>query len=146
MNALDLIKSDEGLRLKMYKCTANKWTIGYGRNIEDRGISADEADYLFKNDIRLVRETLQDKILNFPLLSEVRQAVLLNMCYQLGWPRLSKFQNFLGALEFGQYDKAAGEMINSAWATQTPVRVLRLAQMMRTNRWPVVDDKELEVV
>lgn len=32
----------EGLKLKPYKCPANKWTIGVGRNLEDVGLSKDE--------------------------------------------------------------------------------------------------------
>ena len=39
----------EGLELKPYQCTADKLTIGVGRNIEDRGITEDEARYLLKN-------------------------------------------------------------------------------------------------
>ena len=39
-----LIKKHEGLSLKPYKCTAGKLTIGYGRNIEDKGISQEEAE------------------------------------------------------------------------------------------------------
>ena len=41
----------EGFRNKPYKCTANKLTIGYGRNIEDNGITKTEASVLLKNDI-----------------------------------------------------------------------------------------------
>ena len=33
----------EGLRLKPYRCTSNKLTIGVGRNLEDKGISKEEA-------------------------------------------------------------------------------------------------------
>ncbi|MBP5593653.1 MAG: hypothetical protein J6X75_05780, partial [Clostridia bacterium] len=43
-------KLAEGLRLKPYRCPAGKLTIGYGRNIEDMGISETEAEMLFDND------------------------------------------------------------------------------------------------
>ena len=42
----------EGLRLKPYRCTAGKLTIGVGRNLEDKGISQQEAYELLENDIR----------------------------------------------------------------------------------------------
>ena len=45
-----MTKDFEGLRLKPYKCTANKLTIGYGRNLEDVGITPTEANYLFQQD------------------------------------------------------------------------------------------------
>lgn len=41
----------EGLRLKPYKCSANSWTIGVGRNLDTVGISGDEALMMLKNDI-----------------------------------------------------------------------------------------------
>jgi lysozyme len=41
----------EGLRLKPYRCTAGKLTIGIGRNLDDCGISQTEAYVLLENDI-----------------------------------------------------------------------------------------------
>ena len=41
----------EGLKLKPYHCSANKLTIGVGRNIEEVGITESEAMYLLENDI-----------------------------------------------------------------------------------------------
>ena len=41
----------EGLRLGVYRCPAGKLTIGVGRNLEDRGITEEEAYYLLRNDI-----------------------------------------------------------------------------------------------
>ena len=52
----------EGLRLKPYRCTANKLTIGVGRNLDDVGISEDEALILLENDIIKVQRQAE----NFP--------------------------------------------------------------------------------
>ena len=51
-----LIKRHEGShkqngRHYPYVDSVGKWTLGYGRNIEDNGISDVEADYLLTNDI-----------------------------------------------------------------------------------------------
>lgn len=46
----DLIR-DEGLKLKPYRCTSNKLTIGIGRNLDDNGITEAEARYLLHNDL-----------------------------------------------------------------------------------------------
>jgi lysozyme len=51
-SVIDLIKTHEGLRLNVYQCTAGKNTIGYGRNLDDNGISKDEADFMLRNDVK----------------------------------------------------------------------------------------------
>ena len=49
MNLIEQLKRHEGLKLKPYKCTADKLTIGVGRNLEDVGISEEEAEMLLQN-------------------------------------------------------------------------------------------------
>lgn len=49
---IEELKRHEGLRLKPYKCSANSWTIGFGRNLESVGISGEEALMMLKNDIQ----------------------------------------------------------------------------------------------
>jgi lysozyme len=51
----DQIKRHEGKRLNPYVCSAGKLTIGYGRNLEDRGITDDEALLMLHNDIMSAR-------------------------------------------------------------------------------------------
>ncbi len=41
--AKELLKELEGLYLEPYKCPADKWTMGYGDNLEANGLTADEA-------------------------------------------------------------------------------------------------------
>ena len=48
---IKMIKRHEGLRLKPYKCTAGKTTIGYGRNLTNVGISESEALIMLKADL-----------------------------------------------------------------------------------------------
>ncbi|MBF0177920.1 MAG: DUF1804 family protein [Magnetococcales bacterium] len=42
----------EGMRLKPYRCTAGKLTIGVGRNLDDRSITKSEAYVLLDADIK----------------------------------------------------------------------------------------------
>lgn len=125
------LKIDEGLRLKPYRCTADKLTIGYGRNLEDVGISKDEAEYLFANDIKEAESELRHAFPWFEELAETRQDVLVNMCFNLGLTRLLGFKKFLKAVSLGEYETAAHEMMNSAWAEQVGDRAKRLARLMR---------------
>ena len=70
----------EGLRLKPYRCTAGRLTIGIGRNLDDRGISQKEAYTMLERDIQDCEQWLIDKIPEiYNKLDEVRQSVLLNM-------------------------------------------------------------------
>ncbi|MDP2172765.1 MAG: hypothetical protein Q8J62_03235 [Candidatus Cloacimonadaceae bacterium] len=75
----------EGLRLKPYRCTAGKLTIGIGRNLKDCGISQTEAYVLLENDIQNCEKQILDEIPEiYNALDEVRKSVLLNMCFNLG--------------------------------------------------------------
>ncbi|MTI12372.1 glycoside hydrolase family protein [Sansalvadorimonas verongulae] len=136
MNAAEIIRHHEGLRLRPYLCTSKKLTIGYGRNLEDRGLTRQEADYLLENDLHDIRRQLVERIDCWDQLSEVRQAVLIDMAYNLGLAGLLKFKNTLAAVSAGRYKTAACEMLDSRWAKQVGARANRLAAMMATNRWP----------
>ncbi|MDH4235612.1 MAG: glycoside hydrolase family protein [Nitrospira sp.] len=125
------IKRHEGLRLKPYYCTAGKLTVGYGRNLEDVGVDADEAEGMLRNDLARVENECLHVFPWFSELSEARQEVILNMCFNLGLAGLKKFTKFLKAVELGNYDTAADEMLESLWAKQVKSRALELASMMR---------------
>ncbi len=48
-NSILQLEKHEGLKLKVYKCTEGKQTIGIGRNLEDNPITQDECDIIFKD-------------------------------------------------------------------------------------------------
>lgn len=131
----DMLVDHEGLRRKPYRCTAGKLTIGVGRNLDDRGISTDEAMYMLANDIRDSRRELSAAFPWFDKLDEVRQAVLIDMCVNLGLSRLQGFRNTMALIGVGKYEAAAQEMLNSKWAEQVGRRAQRLSRMMATGRW-----------
>ena len=51
MDLIESLKQHEGIALKPYKCTAGKITLGCGRNLDDNGISHEEAMFMLQNDI-----------------------------------------------------------------------------------------------
>ena len=128
----DQLIKHEGLRLKPYRDTANKLTIGIGRNLDDRGITEEEALFLLNNDIGLVREQLEGRFPWFLDLDEVRQRVLSDMCFNLGINGLVGFKKMLTAVQEKHYAQAAKHMRASVWATQVKGRAQILAQMMET--------------
>jgi len=131
----DQLIDHEGLELKPYRCTAEKLTIGVGRNIEDRGITEDEARYLLKNDIKIVEDELLEKKPVVAGLDAVRQRVLVDMGFNLGIPTLLKFQNMWTAIEEEDFETAADEAMDSRWAKQVGRRAERLCQAMSTGEW-----------
>ena len=126
------LRRDEGLRLKPYRCTAGKLTIGVGRNLDDVGISEAEADLLLRNDVARSMADLDEAIPWWRSLTEARQRVLVNMAFNLGATGLLGFRNTLAAIESGNYVKAANGMLQSLWASQVGERAVRLARMMVT--------------
>ena len=132
---IEQLKRHEGLRLTPYKCTADKWTIGVGRNLEDVGISEQEAEMLLQNDIQRVSSQLTQ---TFPWtleLDEVRLAALINFTFNVGIGTVSKFKNAMALLKAKNYDMAADEFLNSRWAKQVGNRAIEVTEQIRTGEW-----------
>jgi lysozyme len=136
MNLSDLIKEHEGLMLKPYHCSAGKLTIGYGRNLEARGISLNEAEYLLANDIRDCRESLTRDYSWFAALDQVRQAALVDLVFNMGANRLAGFVKFLVAMARSDWPRAAEELRNSRWYGQVGRRAERVIWMIERGEWP----------
>ncbi|MGN7613921.1 glycoside hydrolase family protein [Magnetococcales bacterium HHB-1] len=126
------LSQHEGLRLKPYRCTAGKLTIGVGRNLDDNGISKAEALHLLGNDINRVISELNNSFHWFETLDEIRKRVLIDMAFNLGITTLRRFKRMLRAVEAGNYPLAAKEMLDSRWARQVGRRATKLSQMMST--------------
>lgn len=144
---------DEGKRLKAYRDTVGKWSIGIGHNIDDvgaaplartrqdlinNGITEAECDLLFDYDIDRTEKDLDRKLPWWRKLDPVRQRIMLNMCFNMGIGNaqhgLCSFVNTLGMIERGEYSQAADAMLKSRWARQVGIRAKRLSDMMRNGR------------
>lgn len=130
------LRLHEGERLKPYRCTAGKLTIGIGRNLEDRGITREESAYLLANDIAAEERELLRALPWVAQLDEVRQRVLLDMSFNLGIVGLLAFKNTLATIRAGNYQRAAAMMLDSRWAEQVGQRAERLSRMMATGKDP----------
>jgi len=137
MNREELAKQlvvDEGLKLKPYHCTAGKLTIGVGRNLDDVGITKPEAMMLLAADIERVEAELDRVLPWWRAMSDRRQQVLANMCFNMGLGNsargLLSFRNTLAAMRRGDYKAAARGMLDSTWSRQVGARAERLAAMM----------------
>ena len=149
----------EGLRLETYKCPAGYWTIGVGRNLETKGLTGAEQKFIFGRDgmskqeviERLkeqgvtteqamwllandISECIEDlKTFDwFDKLDDIRAKVVVDMRFNLGAAGFRKFRKMIAALERGDYNAAADEMVDSKWYHQVGNRSKRLVAMMRT--------------
>ena len=136
MNRQQLIQEltrDEGTVLHAYEDHLGYVTIGIGRLIDKRkggGISLHEAQYLLGNDVDRVYVQLSAALPWFKRLSDGRQRALCNMAFQLGINGLLAFRNTLGLMEQGKWKEASSEALKSKWATQTPARAKRVAELI----------------
>ena len=63
---------------------------------------------------------------NFNELDDEIQHILINMSFQLGKPRLSKFKRMIAAVHDEDYREMALQMEDSRWFKQTQNRAQRL--------------------
>lgn len=128
----DYIESNEGFEEFIYKCPAGKWTIGYGFNVQDMPLPRPVADFWLNYILRTEYiPKLQLLVPKLHLLSANRQIVLIDMIYNLGYSRLSQFKKTLAAINSGDYNTAADEILDSAYARQVPNRANKNAKLMR---------------
>ena len=142
----------EGLVLEVYQDSLGIDTIGIGRNLEDRGISKEELDYLdipnmevvyehgitekdarylALNDIEIVEKELCKAHPCVEELDDVRQLVVMDMAFNMGVPRLKKFVKMWNAIHEKSFDIASSEMLDSRWADQVGQRAIILSNAMK---------------
>ena len=125
----------EGIRKFPYLDSEGILTIGVGRNLESRGLSQEEIFVLLANDIAIAKGECLNNVRGFRQLNGPRQEVIVNMVFNLGWPRFRSFRLLRHFLYVQDYDRAADEMLDSKWARQVGKRAEELARVMRTGRW-----------
>ncbi|KKM89778.1 hypothetical protein LCGC14_1245310 [marine sediment metagenome] len=134
MSITGMIIRHEGLRLKPYLDSVGKLTIGVGRNLDDMGISKEEAMFLLRNDLKRVMTEARGSLPFYDELSIVRQDVILDMVFNLGITRFLGFKKMIRALKKENYKEASVEMKKSKWYQQVPNRAKELIKMMKTNK------------
>jgi lysozyme len=129
---LEMLKRHEGVRSKVYLCSAGYETIGVGRNISKSGmgLSGDEVDYLLENDIVRVIKELSSEYPWFKDLDDVRKDAMIDISFNLGATRLRGFKRALAAMEVADYKMAAKEFLDSKWSRDVKGRATELCYMI----------------
>ena len=135
---IEMLRVHEGVETHAYKCTADKTTIGVGRNIDPAGgigLSSDEIDYLLANDVKRVNSELISTFSWYKTVAQSRKDAMLDMCFNMGLPRLKKFKKALAAMAMGDYNEAAIEFLDSRWAKQVGQRAITVTDIIRSGEY-----------
>jgi len=124
------VTNDNGRHIA-YLCPADKWTIGYGIEVQDHGLSEKEAEDLLRQRVMAVVDEVH---MNYPFIKSAPLPIKLsfyNMAYNLGITRLSKFKKMIAALEATDYLTASKEAKDSQWYNQVGERAERIVNIFK---------------
>lgn len=144
-NLIDQIKEDlirhEGYVTEIYLDSENLPTFGIGHLVTEQDmeyswpvgtpVTDERILQVFHDDCNVAvkdAECIVDDLYDHPD-SVIR--VLVNMVFNLGRPRLSKFKRMLEAVNNKEYLVAANEMIDSKWYKQVGRRSAELVDIMK---------------
>jgi len=139
----DMIRKSEGLVLHPYDCPAGERTFGRGHNIELINVRSQPpsttaheliyvlehltepekiAEYFLEGDVAECYLTLVSELhewgdygYNFDALPDDCKIVLLDMCFNMSWGRLSGFEKMLTAIQMRDWVKASEECTDSRY-------------------------------
>ena len=123
-------KNEKGAHT-MYLCPAEKWTIGYGINLEE-GITEEEAEFLLVSRINRHTEEIKRIFSDFDSYPEKAKNVLINMHFNIGHTKFKQFTKMVEAVKEKNWKMAANEMKKSLWFRQVGNRGKELFIIMNT--------------
>tara|TARA_R100001463_G_scaffold30572_9_gene69524 strand:- start:1619 stop:2065 length:447 start_codon:yes stop_codon:yes gene_type:complete len=130
----------EGIRYKAYEdpiLGASAMTTGVGHLIRlpqeeyllEKELTMNEVMELLNDDIEVALKDAK-KFIDEDTIPEEAFEIVVEMSFQLGYPRLSGFRKFQTALKDNNFTQAKSEMLDSKWARQVPARAKNLADKM----------------
>ena len=135
---IEMLRKHESVETHAYKCSANKTTIGVGRNIDKNGgigLSNSEIDFLLANDIERVEAELLAAFSWYAALNDPRKDAMMDICFNMGLPRLRKFKKALAGMSASNYETAAAEFLDSKWAKQVGQRAITITDIIRSGEY-----------
>lgn len=131
-----LLTEHEGRVAKLYKCSAGFNTIGVGHNLDANPISDAAIDVILTDDIAGVERDLDRALPWWRNEDTVRQAAMIDLCFNMGIGTLLTFKNTLQSWRERFYGGAARGLEQSKWFTQVGRRGPRIVSMVRHGEWP----------
>ena len=138
---IKLIELEEGWKEHPYRCSEGYPTVGYGFKIGEKdwpipyfSLPKVAGDAWLLELLVELDNTFSSRGW-YTALSEERKAIIISMAYQMGVSGVLKFKNMIKALEQQDYNTASSEMLDSRWATQTPLRASRHSAQLQSGEW-----------
>ena len=135
------LAADEGCKYEIYLDHLGLPTFGIGHLVKDvdpehgqpvgTPVSEERVRQVFDLDILVTIEACHRLYDDFDDLPEEAQLVIANMCFNLGYPRLSKFKGMKAGCDARDWHRMADEMVDSRWHDQVPNRAKRLVKRIR---------------
>ena len=135
------LAEDEGCKFEIYLDHLGLPTFGIGALVKEYDpeyglpvgtpVSEERVRQRFNLDIAVTIEDCGRLYPDFDELPEEAQLVIANMCFNLGYPRLSKFKGMKAGVDARDWERAADEMVDSRWQDQVPNRAKRLVKRIR---------------
>jgi lysozyme len=135
------LEIDEGVKYEIYNDHLGYPTFGIGHLVRDTDpeagaavgtpVTEDRVIEAFNEDVETVLSDCAILYDDFDDLPEEAQLIIANMMFNLGRPRLSKFKGMKSGVDSRDWNKAADEMVDSAWYRQVTNRAERLVTRMR---------------
>ena len=130
------IKKHEGYRDHIYLDSLSIPTFGYGHMVlptddlvEGKHYPIEIAEKYFDQDFN-VAVSGAEKLIGDINLNHIQKCCIIQMVYQLGAPRTSKFKKMWKALFEGDIQEASAQILDSRWHKQTPKRCEEVAAEM----------------
>ena len=135
------LKIDEGVKYEIYDDHLGYKTFGIGHLVkatdEEYGwpvgtpVSEKRVNSVFDEDVETYIAETEKVFGNLEDMPQEVQQVLVNMCFNMGAPRLSQFKKFIKAIHDEDWATASVEMLDSRWASQVGVRANRLSDRIK---------------
>ena len=133
------IQKHEGFRDTVYMDHLMNATIGYGhlitpndKFVKGKRYSTEELNKVFEYDFNIAKKDMELVLADCGDQPNVVKEIIIEMCFQMGRPRVMKFRKMLKAIKNKTYKIASTEMLDSVWARQTSNRASSLAELMRS--------------
>ena len=135
-NEKRLTELNEGRSSKIYTDTVGKTTVGVGHNLSDLGVSEAVIDLMLSEDHERART---DLLRVYPWATEldpVRLAAFIDLSFNLGIAKLSRFRNTIAAIKAKEWISVGKHLRQSLWYQQVGKRGPRIIKMFETGVWP----------
>jgi lysozyme len=122
-----------GKPFRQCTCTRQgKLTVGYGRNLEDVGISQLEGEVLLDHDLYKAETHATKAFEWFGGLSDLRQRAITELIFNLGVAGFRGFRQTIQAIKAGMFRAASERLLESRWKEQVgPNRSSRIARYLK---------------